>query len=95
MGSSTNTPIVIAIFSFQLFIFILLGLIGGSFQASQSVVQPSNPGILSFLFDAFTYFVHGLTFSISNIPSVLTALLFLPTAIGLFYILVSLARGSS
>lgn len=35
MGASTNAPIILAIFAFYIFIFALLGLIGGSIQASR------------------------------------------------------------
>lgn len=95
MGSGTNTPIVIAIFSFQLFIIVIMGLIGGSIQANTIASTPSDPGILSFLSDTLGFFISGLHFALTNIPAVFNLLLFLPTIIGLFYILVSFLRGSS
>ena len=95
MGVSTNTPIVLAIFGFYIFIGVMFGLIGSGLATSAGdvpdVPEPSGIGFLAQIF----YFVAGIGFTISSIPVWANVLLFAPLSITIFYIILSYLRGTA
>lgn len=93
MGVSTNTPIVLAIFGFYIFIGVMFGLIGSGLAATSVGNSPSPSGV-SFLSQIF-YFVEGIGFTIANIPVWANILLFAPLSITIFYIILSYLRGTA
>lgn len=93
MSTSTNTPIVIAIFAIYIFIGIMFGLIGMGLQSTQ-VGTPAQPTLLGFLSEIGSFF-GGIFFTIGNLPLWANTLIFLPGIIGLVYIWFSFIRGSS
>lgn len=94
MGANTNAPIILSIFTFYIVIFVILGFVGSSFEASTSFDTPDDPDGLSFL-SQIGYFFGGIGFSISSLPAWANIMLFLPLSIVLLYILLSFFRGSS
>lgn len=94
MGANTNAPIILSIFTFYIFIFIILGFVGSSFAASTSFGNPENPDAFTFL-TSISYFFTGIGFSISSIPAWANILLFLPLGVTILYIVLSFFRGSS
>lgn len=96
MGTNTNAPMILGIMGFYIFLTVLLGLFGSSYQANSSDVleQPDAPDTVGFL-SAISIFFTGLTFAITGLPVWATALLFLPLSITLLYIILSWLRGSS
>lgn len=110
MGSNTNAPIIIAIFTFYIFIFGLLGLINDSIDTgyeASTLEEPTVPtteelsifgliiGIPTFIFSVISIIFQGMLFTITGIPYIFTLLLFAPLTITIFYIGVSFIRGSS
>lgn len=90
MGSSTNSTIILSVFTFYLVIIVLMGFIGS--EHLKSAIDPDHPpsGALSDI----GFFISGIGFSISEL-GVWNVAFFLPLSITVAYILVSLARGSS
>ena len=94
-AGNTNAFLILGIFSFYIFVFVMLGLIGESqYQASNGYTKPSDPSAGGFLSD-IAFFFSGIGFTITNIPVWANSLIFLPLGITVFYIILSFFRGSS
>lgn len=78
--------LILTMFTFYVGLFILMGLIGGSIQATQEIGSPEEPTV-SGIFSFIGFFFSGITFSLSGIPIWANTLLFLPLGITLAYIL--------
>lgn len=94
MGSSTNAPIILSIFTFYIVIALILGLYGRSELISHAPAGPTeDPSAISFL-SQIALFFNGMFFSIAELGWA-NVLLFTPLALTLFYIILSFFRGSS
>lgn len=94
MGSSTNTPIVLSIFGFYIFVFVMMGLAGMSSGTELSSVPSPSFNILDLL-GSVGFFIKGIGVTISQLPGWANTLLFAPLGIAVLYITLSYARGTS
>lgn len=91
-GADGDTGMIMRIFAFYATIFVLLGLIGGTYVASQDIETPDAPNATGFfssissVLSVIGYFFSGIGFTITNIPWWLNILLFAPLSITLLYI---------
>jgi Na+-transporting methylmalonyl-CoA/oxaloacetate decarboxylase gamma subunit len=111
MGSASNVPVVIFVFTFYVFIFYLMGNINENLGQSQyttsSVDTPTKPadtdftifdlliGIPSFIWNTITILFEGMLFTIVGIPVIFSALIFTPLIIAIWYVGMSYVRGNS
>lgn len=97
-GTIGNTGVVLSIFTFYVFISVLLSLIGASASDVTPPTTPPNPGVLDYLSIAFSgigYFISGMAFSIGALGPVFSTLLFTPLAITMLYVILSFIRGTA
>lgn len=95
MGSGTNAPLLLAIFTFYIVIAVVLGLYGRSELVGNALTAPSeDPSAISFLSQIGLFF-SGIFFSLAEIGVWANFILFTPLALTLLYIILSFFRGSS
>lgn len=83
--------LVLTIFTFYVGIIVLMGLIGGSIQATQDVGTPEEPS-LGGIISTISFFFSGIGFSLSGIPVWANLILFLPLGITILYILLKILK---
>ncbi len=78
--------VILSIFGFYVFLFILLGFIGTSFQTTQEFGDAESLEITGFL-GTLTFFVTNIKFAITGLPGWANTILFLPLGITIAYII--------
>jgi hypothetical protein len=110
MGSSTNTPFILAVFAFYAFLTLVMGMVGQSMASNDPAFIGTNYtrtssnsapdtsgfwGTLASLMASISLFTQGVFYSLEALTFVGTALLFAPLGLTFFYVIASFARGSS
>lgn len=104
MGNNSNAGVTLAIFTFYIFIIILMGLINTSMSdstistslsadqltGSATGIAEGDFGFFDFVSAAFNVFVSGITFSLTGIPIWASIILFLPLGITIIYLVAEL-----
>lgn len=91
MGLADNAELILTIFGFYIALGVMLGLIGGSYLASESFSTGEDPDELSafeIVVDGIALFFGGITFSIISLPVWASTIIFLPLGLTLLYIVI-------